>query len=392
MLVAVAASSLTLFNTAAFRSAFAPWPPTYTISLASRFTACDIAHYLVLSRDGYVPGSRSCAFYPLWPEIIRLGSSLTGGRPLLVGLVLANALSLLSFWMLYRLVGRRYGWKVGRDALILVLAFPGALFFSFPYTESLYLVLVLGLFLGLESGRWVWSAIAGFLMPLARPVGVFVVLPLAWYFYARWAEQKRGNRELKIPTGEPGIESRTWNAGPGDASLEFGARPFQFGPCLLVMCPLLGYAAYFWLMHLWTGNALEGFEAQQSYPNSPSIGNMFNCAGFLHALANVQTLDGMMDSALDRASFLLVIALLPLVWRLDRTWFFYTLPAGLVPALTSWFMSYRRYTMVLFPVFIVLAQLLGRPRTRFIFWYYVACLAALQAWAVKQFVNFNWAG
>jgi hypothetical protein len=367
LLLAVVAAVLGVFNLAQFRSAYARWPRAESPTLASRFSTWDAAHYLALSQNGYAAGSRSCAFYPLWPALIHLGALLTGGRPLLAGMVLANALSVVGFWLFYRLVQRHYGAEIGRDALILMLAFPGALFFSFPYTEPLYLVLVLALFWGLETERWLWMAITGFLLPLARPVGVLAVLPVAWHLFER---QKVARAAATTTTGA-------------------GNRP---RPWPLVLCPLLGYAAYFGLMHAWTGNASEGFEAQKSYPNSPSIRNMFNYAGFLSALANVQTLDGMTDSALDRVFFLLVLALLPLIYRLNKTWFFYTLPAAMVPALTSWFMSYRRYTVVLFPVFVVLAQLLAKCRRRWLFWYYVVCLGALQAWAVRQFVNFNWAG
>jgi hypothetical protein len=48
--------------------------------------------------------------------------------------------------------------------------------------------------------------------------------------------------------------------------------------------------------------------------------------------------------------------------------------------------------MVCFPVFIVLAQLLAKTKSRWLFWYYTSLLAALQIRAVRQFVNFNWAG
>ena len=163
-------------------------------------------------------------------------------------------------------------------------------------------------------------------------------------------------------------------------------------PWLLLLCPLVGYAAYFGLMHVWTGNAFEGFVAQKSYPNSPSIRNAFDVPHFTDALLNVHSLGGMMDGALDRVFFVLFLVLLPMIWRLDRVWFVYALPAGLVPALTSWFMSYRRYFMMLFPAFVVLALLLAKSKNRWLFWYYVVLLAAVQAWAVSQFINFKWAG
>jgi hypothetical protein len=119
---------------------------------------------------------------------------------------------------------------------------------------------------------------------------------------------------------------------------------------------------------------------------------MFNVAGFTDAFVHFSSLDGMMDSALDRGFFVLLLVLLPFVYRLNKTWFFYTLPVGIVPALTSYFMSYRRYIMICFPVFVVLARLFDKTNSRWAFWYYVILLAALQLWAVTRFVNFYWAG
>ncbi|HEV2394421.1 MAG TPA: hypothetical protein VG146_18885 [Verrucomicrobiae bacterium] len=370
LLLALAAAG-GLFGTldqGTFRSALANWPPGGKATLSSRFASWDAAHYLRLSKDGYTAGSMSCAFYPLWPMVLRPATAVAGNSPLMAAMVLANALSLIGLCLFYRLVERRYGPGVGRDSLILMLAFPGALFFSFPYSESFYFVLVMAFFWGLELRQPALTGLAGFLLPLARPVGVFVLLPLAWRLY-----EERGRQNQLQPS----------ECKPTNRSLM---------AWLLLACPLLGYAAYFGLMRLWTGNALEGFDAQRSYPNSPSIQNLFNYAGFFRALSNVQTLGGMMHSMLDRFFFVLFLALLPLIYRLDKTWFFYVLPAGLVPALSSWFMSYRRYIVVLFPLFVVLAQLLARTRQRWIFWYYVALLALLQVWAVRQFVSFDWAG
>ena len=404
------------FNLAQFQDAYANWPSSGKADLTSRFATWDVAHYLILSQRGYQAGSHSCAFYPLWPMLLRGATVVTGGRPVLAAMLLANALSLVGLWMLYRLVERHYGAAISRDALILLLACPGALFFSFPYSESLFLVLLMAFFWGLERGRWGWTAVAGFLLPLSRPVGVFVLLPLAWFFWERgwprwpvlrraWERFGKATAGLLRRRGTPsaaGSSDAGYQSLPqpgfgetagGDEGQSGAARlPLGFRPWLLLSAPLLGYALYFGLMYVWTGNALEGFAAQKAYPNSPSIKNMIKVAGFTEALLNIGSLDGMMDGLLDRAFFVVVLLALPRVWRLNRVWFWYVLSAGLVPALTSWFMSYRRYVVVLFPVFIVLARLLAQAKSRWLFWYYVVGLAALQAWAVKQFVNFNWAG
>ncbi|MBU6401329.1 MAG: hypothetical protein KGS61_13520 [Verrucomicrobia bacterium] len=355
------------------------------MTFSSRFSTWDSAHYLSLSQFGYQRGSASCALYPLWPGAIHVASAAAGGRPVLAGLVLANVLSVIGLWLFYRLVERRWGATVSRDALILMLAFPGALFFSFPYSESLYLVILMLFFWGLESERWAWTAVGGALLPLARPLGVLVVLALGWYWLER-PRRLRTRHAKAVLVSDGAAQGLT-----GFDGLKSG-RLRCLGRWLLLLCPLAGYGVYFGLMTAWTGNPIEGFIAQRGYPNSPSIRNMFDLPRFADALLNVDSLGGMMGGALDRVFFLLFVALLPLIWRLDRVWFFYTLPAGLVPALTSWFMSYRRYFMVLFPAFIVLAQLLGKTKSRWLFWYYVALLAAVQAWAVSQFINFKWAG
>jgi hypothetical protein len=346
-------SLLAEFNLDQFKGVFARWPPSGEPVLSSRLASWDVAHYLQLSESGYEPGSHSCAFYPLWPAMIQAVTPLTFGEPMAAALLLCNLLSVAALWLFYDYARNIVGESTSRDALILLLVFPGALFFSVPYTESAYFLLVMGFFRALTHGSIFWIAVLTFLLPFTRAVGVFIVFPLVWHLF----EQRRA--------------FRYW---------------------LLLASPVIGYAGYFGLMYAWTGNLFEGFEAQKSYPYSPSISNMFHLARFTEVFLNVRTLDGMMDGLLDRALFVLVLLLLPLIYRLDKTWFWYVLPAGVVPAMTSYFMSYRRYIMVLFPVFIVLAQLLARSPKRWLFWYYAIALAVLQAWAIKQFVSFNWAG
>jgi hypothetical protein len=350
-IISVLLAFIFTYDVQQFNTAYANWSTPN--SIASRLATWDSAHYLVLSTKGYEAGSFSSAFYPLWPAIILSATRFTLGDPLLVSLILSNIFSLAAFRLFYLLVQNRYGAVVARDSLVLLLAFPGALFFSFPYTESLYLLLVMSFFWGLERNRFWWVFIAGFLMPLAKAIGVFVLIPLAWHLY----EQKK--------------PWKVW---------------------LTLLAPMLGYISYFGVLWCWTGNAFDGFAAQRGYPNSPSISNVFKLSGFLQAFLNVQSLSGMMDAAIDRVFFLMVVVLLPLIYRMSRAWFFFTLLVGLVPAGTSWFMSYRRYLMICFPVFIILAQLLGDSKIRWIFWYYTGLLGVLQVWGIIQFVNFKWAG
>jgi len=313
----------------------------------------DSAYYLAISQDGYQVDFSSCAFYPLWPSAIHMLGLLHFAGPLFCALIAANVLSIPALWLFYTYVKMRHGPSVASDSLILLLAFPAALFFSVPYTESLYFLLLMLFFFGLETRRYFWVGLACLLMPMTKAIGVFIALPLAWHFLERKAESKR------------------W---------------------LLLLAPFAGFAAYFAVMWLYTGNAFEGFKAQQQYPNSPSIANMFNIAGLARAFVNAYSYDGMLDSILDRALFVVVLCSLPILWLRNKTWFFFVGTAGVIPALSSWFISYRRYSLILFPLFVVGSQLFRSIQYRWVFWCYVAIMALMQAWAAIRFARFQWAG
>jgi len=342
-----------VFNERAFEGAYAQWPPSGPPALSSSFAAWDAAHYLTLSEEGYKAGSPSCAFYPFWPAMIRAASFVTPGGTLPASILLANALSLGGLWMLYGLVRSRCGTAVARDALILIVASPGALFLSVPYTESLYLAVMLAFLLGLERQRYLLVCSMAFAAPLVKAIGIFLVLPFAWHL---WEQRK---------------PARHW---------------------LMLSAPVVGYALYFLAMLAWTGDCFQGFTAQKAYPNAPSVGNMLDLRSLGRAAANLGSLDGMLDSVLDRGFPLLYLAMIPLMLRLNKTWLLCSLPAAVFPACASYFVSSRRYIVLCFPLFVVLAQLLAGTKCRWLFWYYVVLLAGMQIWAVRQFSSFNWAG
>jgi hypothetical protein len=320
---------------------------------AVRLKTWDSAPYLSLATSGYEGGSRLCAFYPLWPWLIGGVSSLTSVDPLVAGLILGNALAIAGQLLFFALVGARWGLERARESLVILLLFPSAFFPCFIYTEGLFFALTMVFFWGLQRQRSAWTAVAGLLLPLTRAVGIFCLLPLAWHLYER--------RQVR---------SHGW----------------------LLLMPLLGYAAYFCFMHFATGNALEGFEAQAWYPNQPSIANILNVPGFLHALVDVGKWHGMTDSLIDRILFVVFLASLPSIWRLDKSHFWFALGTGLIPAMSNWFFSYNRFLLMCFPLFIVLAAALQGSERRWLRRYYYCVLGTLQAVFVWRHVNFQWAG
>jgi hypothetical protein len=113
--------------------------------------------------------------------------------------------------------------------------------------------------------------------------------------------------------------------------------------------------------------------------------------GFLLHLFMPLRLHGMLDSVLDRGLFLLFVACLYPIWRLNRVYFVYACFIGLVPAASSWFLSYTRNVMMCFPLFLVAAHLLQRRDNGFLLWYVVALSGAFQIWFLLRYINFVWA-
>lgn len=353
------------------------WPPGDEPTLASRFATWDAAHYLHLSVHGYQKDDKSCAFYPLWPALIRVAAYATMRDPLIPGLILANLLSLIGLWLFYRLASEVTNMVTANISMLLLLSFPGAMFFSFPYSEPLFFLLIIALFLARRRRNYWLMASLGFLLPLTRAIGVFAVLPLVWHLLER-VQEANGRRHSDnlcfVRTGGMLMRSMVNPALP---------------PVLSV---LLAYGAYFFIMCWTTGNAFEGFEAQRNYPNQPSIGNIVNVPGFMRAFVTVKGLHGMVDSGLDRLLFLVFLCCLPGVWRLDRAFFWYAIGSGLIPAMSKWFVSYNRFVILCFPVFIVLAERFRTSARPWLLFYTIAVSSVVQLLLLIRFTNFLWAG
>jgi len=355
--------------------AVAHWPVAQPQLWTRYFSTSDSAYYLKLSVLGYEKGTPSCAFYPLWPLLIRLFTYIAPGQHVLVGLILANCLSLLGIYVLYRFVARQHGEMTALKSAVLLLAFPGAIFLSLIYTEALFLLLISLFFTCLFRQRFLWAAIWGYMLPMTRAIGILVVVPTFWHLI-----QIQGI----TATAESKGYSETWCHRLSAAFRGWGMLP--------VLSIAMGYGTYLTFMYCTTGNPFEGFAAQKHFLNQPSIMNIFNLRGFLAAFANsnIGSLHEKLDSFLDRGFFLLFLTMLPTIWRINKAYFFYALASGLIPAMSNWFFSYSRFLILCFPVFIALAERLRIDCH--LFWYIVAIIGEIQIVFLIRHINGYWAG
>ncbi len=273
-------------------------------------------------------------FFPLYPLLMRWGGALIGGHPLVAGLVVSLAAFTAAIALLYQLAVLELGEDVARRAVLLLVAFPYAFFFSTVYTESLFLLLSVGAFYSMRRGRIALTALTGLLVGLARPNGFWMSVPLA---ILAWTGNPPDH-------GEPALNSRRALA-------------------LLTACtPLLGVALYSYYLHVRFDDALAWVHGQRAWglpllgqasaPDPPPL-PWQQQTGWMEIVTWVGNIAAFCTAA---------VAARPVARRFGVAYAIWIVVNILPPVATHLFLSLGRFTAVLFPVFFWLAQWIPRRR------------------------------
>jgi hypothetical protein len=129
---------------------------------------------LPVGSDGLVQPN-SWAFYPLFPQLTRALTVLTGPGWtgfLLAGTVVSLICGAAAAVLVVRLVSPLAGRRLGLWTVALLAFFPSAAVLQMPYAESLALLLLVAVLLCLHRGRYLAAAPLLVLAGLSRPIGV----------------------------------------------------------------------------------------------------------------------------------------------------------------------------------------------------------------------------
>jgi hypothetical protein len=312
----------------------------------------DSYNYWLISQFGYAGRAGLNHFFPLWPGCLSL-ISLVAGHTFVTGLVLVNVISIASLLVLHRYAALRIGEAAAHATLLIYICSPVAFFFGVPYSESLFLLLVAAMFLGLEieCGWLVW--IAGFLAVFTRAVGFLCILPVLV------DQLRKGNRPraIKLASG-----------------------------------PAIGLIAYFIVMRVLGGEALGAVTEQDDFFGS-------SASRLLHPLQFAQRFctftlpnDGFHFLPIDRCMFLVCLAALFWIARNSLAELAFAAPLLIIPALSNNLMSFSRYALVVIPVYLAYGKLLSNPPRRP--WLAAICLISfgLQMLLLFEHTHGIWVG
>jgi Mannosyltransferase (PIG-V) len=177
----------------------------------------DALWFLRIATSGYSANDASGAFFPLYPLAVRALSVFFGGNARIAAHLVSNAACLAALALLYLLTRTEVSEGAARRSVVYLAVFPTAFFLLAPYSESLFLFLVLLSFWGARRRRWWIAGLAGALAALTRAVGGLLVLALAVEAILQFRE---GSREKPTHGSARSTLARlAWSLGPVGGTL-----------------------------------------------------------------------------------------------------------------------------------------------------------------------------
>lgn len=162
----------------------------------------DAPHYQAIAERGYTAFDTALFTPPLYPLLMRLFGPLLGGNTLASGMLISSAAflgCLIAFYFLARL--ELPNEKDAFRTVVYLAFFPTGFFLFAPYSESVFLLMVLMSFYATRKSRWVQAGLFGGLAALTRIPGSLIIIPLAWAAWSAWKTGDKGGWLAPILAG-----------------------------------------------------------------------------------------------------------------------------------------------------------------------------------------------
>lgn len=149
----------------------------------------DSVWFLSIADGGYAADPNRAAFFPLYPALVALLAPLTGA--LVAGIVVSLAAFFGALVAIYRLTELELGERPAQFTVLALALFPGALWFSAVYSESLFLLVSAGAVLFARERRWWVAGICAALAAATRSAGVLLAIPIALLWWDAHRDPER---------------------------------------------------------------------------------------------------------------------------------------------------------------------------------------------------------
>jgi hypothetical protein len=319
----------------------------------------DAIHYAQIAAFGYsFDGNplrqQNIVFFPGFPLAIHVVYRFMGGHLFYAAWVVALTAFALAIPRVVRLARRHFDERTATDSAWLLASYPFALYYSAPYTESLFLLAVCAVFLAMHEQRFGSAAWWGLAAGLTRPNGWLLAIPIVLLAFYR----------------------QPWPTSVG----EWVRRAMP------VAAPVAGMLLFTLYLYVQFGNGFLWIDGQAAWGREFRGLHLFAADRLLY-LRDTGPVQYLFDHPIDTLNTAAALLALGLVWPISRSFgpAYGALVAVMVlpPLLMGGATSMGRMTSVLFPVFFWLAGRAERLRTPIL-----VMFALLQGFAAVLF--FTW--
>lgn len=298
------------------------------------FLRWDSIHYLEIA----LGESQASVFFPLYPLLIWIFSMFFS--PVSSGFIISFFSLAIALYYLDRLIKRDFNKKISHHSLLLLLFFPSAIFLPLIYTEALFLAILTSFFYYLGEKKWLIAIILAFFATITRNVGIFLWPIFLISFY------------LQLNVHPLGYVKK---------NLNILLRKKYFWLSFFIPLGLILYCFYNYLI---LGDFFAFINYQKNWSDThvfkwpwQTIKEMFNIIFHL-GVNKIGTFNYFRIIFVEFGSFILLF-ISSIYWLIKKHWP-YTLFCllNLITFSTIFPMvSVNRYVVVIFPIFIFLAQI-----------------------------------
>lgn len=290
----------------------------------SLFSHWDADSYLKIAQFGYASsgeGSFRIVFFPLYPALIAVFQVIF--RNYIVSALFVSGVASLMLGLTFReLVKFDYSERTAQYAVLFLFVFPTSFVLHIPYTESLFLALTVGCFLAARKRIWLAAGILGALACLTRVNGLILLPALAFEIW----EEYRDTRKINW----------SW--------------------LFLTLIPM-GFGVYIAINYFVTGDPVKFLFYQRE-----NFGRHFELpwAGLKGAYDRMFTskpTEAQMNGVQEMTFVIIGLFATVVGWRyLRKSYCVWMALNWLLFVSTSYILSVPRYTLIMFPMFILMAK------------------------------------
>lgn len=170
------------------------------------FNRWDATNYERVAEVGYQAEGHDrlfVVFFPLYPLMIRIVHYVLPSY-FVAALFVSAVASVAAGFFIQALVSIDGGGDAEADRSVWYMSlFPTAYFFAMPYTEALFLAMVLASFVAARRARWAWAGTLGMLATATRMQGLALAPALAVeaLMLERWQAPRRAFWLVLVPLG-----------------------------------------------------------------------------------------------------------------------------------------------------------------------------------------------